>query len=245
MNQHGTTTRGRAFRRIGGAAVVTGAAVCAAAALAGPLTAEAIPPHRASHVGTSPAHPSTTTTTTTHPRTSTTTTTTTDTADAEIDAYYAAGYQYEDALDLAALWRSADRNRAKSEAGARLRAGQALPFAPGQGFTRSYTTAQQRYAFELAEGDDPGLAARLATAWKVSPATAEAEAGALVLANRPVPLEHPVPSAGDAAQAFADAGYGYTDAERLAQLWKVDAYSAKVRAGRDLLSTPAIALPTP
>ena len=35
------------------------------------------------------------------------------------------------------------------------------------------------------------------------------EAGALVLANRPVPLEHPVPSAGDAAQAFAD-GVGFT-----------------------------------
>ena len=77
----------------------------------------------------------------------------------------------------------------------------------------------------------------------MSVTAAKAKAGALLLANQPVPLEHPTPSEGDAAAAFFSAGYDYSDAVRLAQLWKVDAYSAKVKAGQDLLSTPQIPLP--
>ncbi|WP_420369436.1 hypothetical protein [Curtobacterium sp. L1-20] len=247
-----TTARGRAFRRIGGAALVTGAAACTVAALIGTLPAQASTPPAAAAAAAAAR------TTAQHHTLGPAATSAQHAAalrDAELrkiqrapgtknlNAYYAAGYKYEDALDLAALWNSADRNHAKSTAGADLRAGHALPFAPGTGFTRSYTTAQQLRAYEIAEVDDARLADRLATAWKVSPAAAKAKAGALALANRPVPLEHPTPSAGDASTAFTSAGYDYTDAVKLAQIWKIDAYSAKVRAGQDLLSSPQVPLP--
>lgn len=254
MNSNTTSGRGSAFRRLGGAVLATGAAACAVAALFGTLPA----------AQASTAHPGGTTTTVTASPTASTeargpAATSKQRAEAwkaaeiaklenspetkNLNAYYAAGYKYEDALDLAALWNSSDRNQAKSTAGDALRAGRALPFSPGQGFHRSYTKAQQLHAFEVAEVDDSGLAARLASSWKVSPETAKAKAGALALANRPVPLEHPTPSAGDAATAFANAGYDYADAEQLAQIWKIDAYSAKVKAGQDLLSSPQIPLP--
>jgi hypothetical protein len=254
MNTNTTSKRGRAFRRIGGAALATGAAACAAAALFGTLPAaqastvqHTVAPTTAA-VQATVGHESLGRAATSAQRAEAW-------KEAEIrklqnspetknlNAYYAAGYKYEDALDLAALWNSPDRNHAKSTAGAELRAGHALPFAPGQGFDRSYTKAQQLHAFEVAEVNDSGLAARLAASWKVSTQTAKAKAGGLALANRPVPLEHPTPSAGDATTAFANAGYDYADAEALAQIWKIDAYSAKVKAGQDLLSSPQIPLP--
>jgi len=160
-----------------------------------------------------------------------------------VNAYYAAGYGYEDALDLAALWNSSDRNQAKTTAGTKLLAHRALPFAPGQGFNRSYTTKQKLNAFAIAEPNDPQLGSRLAALWKISVTDAKAKAGGLALANQPVPSEHPTPSAGDAETKFFAAGYDYADAEKLAQIWKIDTYSAKVKAGQDLLSTPQISLP--
>lgn len=253
MNTNDTTTRGRAFRRIGGAALATGATVCAVAALFGTLPAQASVTHHAAATKPTASRPVAVANagrTAATPeqrldalRKATAEAAANDPVAKNLDAYYAAGYKYEDALDLAALWNSADRNAAKNTAGADLRAGHALPFAPGQGFHRSYTTAQELHAYELAEVDDAGLAARLAASWKVSVTAAKAKAGALLLANQPVPLEHPTPTEGDAAAAFFSAGYDYADAVRLAQLWKVDAYSAKVKAGQDLLSTPQIPLP--
>lgn len=254
MKQHDTTTRGRAFRRVGGVTLATGAALCAAAALFGTLPAQASVTHHATSSATGAPH------VTAKPTASAVSA---QRAAAEkaaavrevekaiqndpvvknVDAYYAAGYKYEDALDLAVLWHSADRNQAKSSAGAKLRAGRALPFTPGQGFQRSYTTSQQLYAFEIFGPDDPGLADRLAASWKVSKQAAKAKAGSLALANRPVPLQDPTPDPGAAADAFAHAGYDYADAERLAQIWKIDTYSAKIKAGQDLLATPAVPLP--
>ncbi|MDY1003886.1 hypothetical protein [Curtobacterium sp. CFBP9011] len=254
MNQNDDSTpRGRAFRRIGGTALATGAAVCAAAALFGSLPANASVSH---HDGT--GKPSVTASATPLPAAGPTLTGAEEVKqfkeaeekriDAspeakDINAYYAAGYGYEDALDLAVLWNSADRPHAKTTAGAALIAGRALPFAPGQGFARSYTEAQRLRAFALTESDDPGLPARLAASWRISEQAAKVKAGGLALANQPVPLEHPTPSAGDAEAAFFAAGYDFADAQELAQAWKIDTYSAKVKAGQDLLSTPQIALP--
>lgn len=252
-----STTRGRAFRRVGGIALASGAAVCAAAALFGTLPAQAAPLHHAA-VKTSTTHVAAA-----HEDTIASLLAQSPRNEAEkialvkklqkleanspdvqnINAYYAAGYKYEDALDLAALWNSSDRNQAKFSAGAKLRAGHALPFAPGQGFQRSYTTTQQLRAYAIAEVNDGGLADRLAASWKVSKQTAKAKAGGLLLANRPVPLADPTPSDGDAATAFEAAHYTYADAEQLAQIWKIDTYSAKVKAGQDLLAKPAIPLP--
>ncbi|QWS34967.1 hypothetical protein [Curtobacterium aetherium] len=253
MTENDTPTRGRAFRRIGGTALAGGAAVCAIAALFSSLPAQAAVTHHAAATGSAAPH------VTAHPHVAVDARTSAeklrqlraavekridDSPEVkDINAYYAAGYGYEDALDLAVLWNAADRNHAKTTAGAQLLAGQQLPFGPGQGFARSYTEDQQLRAFALAEPDDPGLADRLAASWKVSTHDAKVKAGGLALANKPVPLEHPTPSAGDAAAAFFAAGYDYADAGELAQLWKIDTYSAKIKAGQDLLSTPRIPLP--
>lgn len=55
-------------------------------------------------------------------------------ADAEADAaraaFFAAGYDYDDAVQLATLWDSPDVTTAKADAGARLLAGETLPVRP-------------------------------------------------------------------------------------------------------------------
>jgi hypothetical protein len=47
-----------------------------------------------------------------------------------IDAFFAAGYDYNDAVKLARLWKSKDAYQAKIEGGKRLLAGQTLPIRP-------------------------------------------------------------------------------------------------------------------
>ena len=49
---------------------------------------------------------------------------------ANVDAFFAAGYTYEDAVTLAALWHTEDPYHAKIEGGRRLRAGETLPIQP-------------------------------------------------------------------------------------------------------------------
>lgn len=51
-------------------------------------------------------------------------------AGAALDAFVAAGYNYDDAVRLARLWKMADPSDAKVAAGKKLEAGQALPFRP-------------------------------------------------------------------------------------------------------------------
>lgn len=46
------------------------------------------------------------------------------------EAYFAAGYDYEDAVKLAKLWKMKDPGDAKTEAGKRLLAGEKLPIEP-------------------------------------------------------------------------------------------------------------------
>ena len=47
-----------------------------------------------------------------------------------LDAYFKAGYNYDDAVKLAKLWKLADPYSAKVEGGKRLLAGDSLPFKP-------------------------------------------------------------------------------------------------------------------
>jgi hypothetical protein len=51
-------------------------------------------------------------------------------AEAELNAYFAAGYDYNDAVALAKLWKMADPYQAKIEGGTRLLAGETLPIKP-------------------------------------------------------------------------------------------------------------------
>ena len=49
---------------------------------------------------------------------------------ADVNAYFAAGYTYEDALGLGNLWKIADTYQVKIDAGQKLLAGQTLPIKP-------------------------------------------------------------------------------------------------------------------
>lgn len=48
----------------------------------------------------------------------------------KLDAYFAAGYDYDDAVKLAKLWKKSDPYQAKIEGGKRLLAGDTLPIKP-------------------------------------------------------------------------------------------------------------------
>jgi hypothetical protein len=57
-------------------------------------------------------------------------TTTAPDEDRDVNAYFAAGYTYDDAVTLSRLWHTPDPYSAKVEGGRRLLAGQALPIRP-------------------------------------------------------------------------------------------------------------------
>lgn len=50
--------------------------------------------------------------------------------EARVNAFFTAGYTYDDAVRLATLWKTADPHAAKVEAGKRILAGDAMPFKP-------------------------------------------------------------------------------------------------------------------
>lgn len=81
----------------------------------------------------------------------------------------------------------------------------------------------------------------LADLWQTDATTAKARAGQLVLDGAPVPVAPAeagpgaAPGGDDPVSAFFDAGYGFDDAARLADLWQVDVGEAKARAGQLLL----------
>jgi hypothetical protein len=159
------------------------------------------------------------------------------------DAYFNAGYDYDDAVRLARLWKSKDDiGTVKAEAGRKLLAGERLPFEPSPENVEDAKTAAQVQAFFNA-GYDYDDAARLADLWKLSsPYEAKAAAGEKLLDGKKLPIKPDPKKAAEAravaqAQAFWDAGYHYEDAEKLAELWKTaDVFEAKVEAGKRILA---------
>ena len=162
-------------------------------------------------------------------------------------AYFAAGYGYDDALQLAALWHT-DQNigLVKAEAGRRLLAGETLPIQPHPNPSDT-TPADPGATAALQAFFDAGYvwddAVQLATLWHLSdPSDAKITAGKKLEAGETLPI---APKPGNVAAAkesaavdkFFAAGYSYDDAVQLAKLWKLnDAYAAKVAAGQKLLA---------
>jgi hypothetical protein len=176
---------------------------------------------------------------------------------ADITAYFAAGYTYEDAVGLAQLWKIADPYQAKIDAGGKLLAGVTLPIAPGSQPTPPTTpTAPDQTVsatdldayFAAGYGYDEAL--QLAQLWHMTgdPATIKAEAGRRLLAGETLPIQPSAPSptptgsvpvnGTDAAvAAYFAAGYTYDDAVTLGKLWKIaDTYQVKADAGQKLLA---------
>ncbi|GLW33154.1 hypothetical protein [Actinoplanes regularis] len=158
----------------------------------------------------------------------------------EWDAYWKAGYGYDEALELAKLWNmpTADISAVKAEAGRKLLAGQTLPVKPVVAEPVPDSVTQ---FFTAGYGYDDAV--KLAKLWKLkTPYDAKVLAGKKLLAGEHLPFK-PNPATAqenkEAQQvnAFFDAGYDYDDAVKLAKLWKLKTpYDAKVAAGKKLLA---------
>ena len=163
-------------------------------------------------------------------------------------AYFAAGYGYDDALQLAAIWHT-DQNigLVKAEAGRLLLAGETLPVAPHpkpsvvpDPASPADEAAVRAFFYAGYVWDD---AVQLASLWNLpDPSDAKIAAGKKLEAGQTLPVR-PKPenvAAGKEAAAidkFFEAGYTYQDAVQLAALWNLkDAYTAKVTGGEKLLA---------
>ncbi|GLX99815.1 MULTISPECIES: hypothetical protein [Actinoplanes] len=167
-------------------------------------------------------------------------------------AYFKAGYDYDAAVELAELWNSKDEiGTVKAEAGRRLLAGENLPVNPATpgGETEEPSAdpvdpeLDKKYEAFFSAGYTYDSAVALAELWKLDDASdAKIMAGEKLLAGEKLPASvKPDPEAkkeyeeSQDAVAFWDAGYDADDAEKLAELWKLDdTYEAKVMAGKKL-----------
>jgi hypothetical protein len=164
--------------------------------------------------------------------------------DAEFEAFWAAGYDYDDAIKLGKLWHISDLSKVKAEAGKKLLAGQTLPIKATPNENPTSPDAAPIAAFFKA-GYDYNDALKLAALWKLAdPYTAKVAAGDKLLGGQTLPIQ---PTPGDngptespdslALDAFFKAGYDWNDAVKLAKLWKLaDPSDAKVAAGKKLIA---------
>jgi len=160
------------------------------------------------------------------------------------DAYFGAGYDYEDALQLAKLWSSTDEiGDVKAAAGLRLLSGDPLPIQPDPKNVEAAKNQKWVDAFFAAKYtfDD---AAKLAKIWRVDAGQAKVLGGKKLAAGETLPIKagsaKPDPSvARQEAQlnAYFKAGYDWDDAVKLAKRWKLaDPGDAKIAAGKRLLA---------
>jgi hypothetical protein len=176
------------------------------------------------------------------------TTTSTHSQQAELDAFFAAGYDYNDAETLAQMWGTGkDIVSIKAEAGEKLLDGHKLPIPPS-GQPESIATQDENAFLDGGYGYDDAV--RLGKMWNESVSQAKIDAGAKLLAGETLPF---APSddktsgtggsssdntADDQARAeyFAD-GYTYDDAVKLSHLWNnEDPWQVKADAGKKLLA---------
>ncbi|MEV6846221.1 hypothetical protein [Actinoplanes sp. NPDC051411] len=166
-------------------------------------------------------------------------------------AYFAAGYGYNDAVKLAAIWHSkANIGNVKAEAGRRLLAGETLPVKPtGNPVTPPADPNDPKIKAEQAALDaffNAGYtwddAAKLAKIWHLSdPSDAKVMGGKKLEAHQTLPIK---PKAANVKAAkeqtavlkFWDAGYTQADVVKLAKIWHVSTYQAKVEGGQKLLA---------
>ncbi|HWS31256.1 MAG TPA: hypothetical protein VN408_00785 [Actinoplanes sp.] len=168
-----------------------------------------------------------------------------------IDAYFEAGYGYDNSVELAELWNLGRDGfaQAKAVGGLKLLNGETLPVKPvanSDGPVEEEPSNQeedkQREAF-FAAGYGWEDAEKLAELWKLpNPGDAKAKAGKKILAGEELPI--PKPSAEDVAAGregaavnkFFEVGYDYDDAVKLAKIWKLKTpYDAKIAGGERLL----------
>ncbi|WP_433825714.1 hypothetical protein ACQP2E_26820 [Actinoplanes sp. CA-015351] len=174
------------------------------------------------------------------------------------EAFFGAGYSYNEAVELAGLWQMSPENigAVKAEAGRRLLLGETLPVQPVPGEPSAGPSGdpmidptvdpevQKRLDAYFGAGYDWEDAEKLAELWKLDdPYEAKVEGGKRLLAGEKLPgvkadkKQAAEFQSGLQATAFFEAGYDREDAVKLAKLWKLDdVFAAKVAAGKKLLA---------
>ncbi|MFC7528359.1 hypothetical protein [Actinoplanes sp. GCM10030250] len=107
----------------------------------------------------------------------------------QFDAFFYAGYGWDDAEKLAKLWKVDDPSDAKWMAGKKILAGEELPIKPDPKAVKEAKRAQQASAFWEA-GYDSEDAAKLAKLWKLDDTfDAKVLAGKKLLAGEELPIK--------------------------------------------------------
>jgi hypothetical protein len=120
----------------------------------------------------------------------------------DMAAYFAAGYDYTDATQLATLWNETDINQVKADAGQKLLEGQTLPVQPsGTPETPVNTDVSAFFAAGYTYND----AVKLGKLWHISSYQAKAKAGKELVNHQPVPYP-PSGSAGATGTAHVVTG---------------------------------------
>ncbi len=118
----------------------------------------------------------------------------------EFDAYFAAGYDYQNAQELATMWNDSDITQVKADAGLKLLEGETLPVtADNPPLSQSQPDVNDVDAF-FSAGYSYQDAVTLAGMWNVGSYSAKIKGGKLLLAggNLPIPPSGPPTAAGTA-----------------------------------------------
>jgi hypothetical protein len=160
----------------------------------------------------------------------------------ELAEYFADGYDYDNAVQLASLWHETDPGQAKADAGLKLLEGLALPVAPNGTPETPQEKAQGAF---FAGGYDYNDAVTLGNLWQETDiGVIKAQAGQLLLDGETLPIQPSTPSESATPQSSEDqalaayfaAGYNYNDAVTLGNLWhQTDLTQIKAEAGQKLL----------
>ncbi|NMO55684.1 hypothetical protein HH310_31435 [Actinoplanes sp. TBRC 11911] len=114
------------------------------------------------------------------------------TGDPKLDAFASAGYDYDDATELAKLWKLQSPDDAKIEGGKRLLAGQTLPIKPGSATSpadQPPTLEEKRVKAFFDAGYTASDANKLAGLWHTpGPYEAKVEGGKRLLAGQKLPI---------------------------------------------------------
>jgi hypothetical protein len=114
----------------------------------------------------------------------------------EYTAFFDAGYQYQDAQQLAQLWKESDINKVKADAGLRLLDGETLPVAPTGQPAPPEDKAVEAFFNAGYSYDD---AVTLAGMWNESTSQAKIDAGKKIENGEPLPIQPSPQSSSDNA----------------------------------------------